>query len=81
MGYIPGEKELVRLVENPKKFMEDYIQTALDRKNTNNDVLKKDNEKKELNPLVQKQLNSLKSTIEDNNLDLDQILDYLKNEQ
>jgi hypothetical protein len=53
----------------------------LDRKNTNNDVLKKDNEKKELNPLVQKQLNSLKSTIEDNNLDLDQILDYLKNEQ
>jgi hypothetical protein len=81
MGYIPGEKELVRLVENPRKFMEDYIQSALDKKNTNNDVLKKDNEKKELNPLVQKQLNSLKSTIEDNNLDLDQILDYLKNEQ
>lgn len=81
MGYIPGEKELVRLVENPRKFMEDYIQSALDKKNTNNDVLKKDGEKKELNPLVQKQLNSLKSTIEDNNLDLDQILDYLKNEQ
>jgi hypothetical protein len=81
MGYIPGEKELVRLVENPRKFMEDYIQSALDKKNTNNDVLKKDSEKKELNPLVQKQLNSLKSTIEDNNLDLDQILDYLKNEQ
>lgn len=80
MGYIPGEKELVRLVENPKKFMEDYIQSALDKKNTNNDVLKKDEEKKELNPLIQKQLNSLKSTIEDNNLDLDQILDYLKNE-
>jgi len=81
MGYIPGEKELVRLVENPRKFMEDYIQSALDKKNTNNDVLKKDGEKKELNPLVQKQHNSLKSTIEDNNLDLDQILDYLKNEQ
>ena len=78
MGYIPGEKDLVRLVENPKKFMEDYVQSVLD--NTNNDIIKKNVEKKELSPLLKKQLNSLKSTIDSNNLDLDQILHYLKNE-
>ncbi len=84
MGYdenLPEDK--VRLVENPKKFMEEYIESILSKKNITNDILKKEEpkEEKEINPIVVKQLNSLKSTLKNNNLTVDDIINHLKDNE
>lgn len=79
LGYIPGEKELVRLVENPKKFMQDYIESVLVKKIDDKDVLTKDEENK-INPLVKKQIDSLKKSLQSNNIPLDTVLKHLKGE-
>ena len=81
MGYdenLPNDK--VRLVENPKKFMEEYIESILSKKNTSNDIVSKEEtmEEKDINPIVLKQLNSLKNTLEKNNLNIDDVLKHLK---
>jgi hypothetical protein len=84
MGYdenLPNDK--VRLVENPKKFMEEYIESILSKKNTSNDIVSKEEtmEEKDINPIVLKQLNSLKNTLEKNNLKIDDVLKHLKNDE
>lgn len=77
MGYIPGQNELVRLVENPKKYMEDYIETVLSKKTADADIIdNSDNEP--LNPIVQKQIDSLLKTIEKNNIPLAKVINKLK---
>ena len=82
MGYdknLPDDK--VRLVENPKKFMEEYIESIINKKNEkNNDILSKEGEieEKEINPIVLKQLKSLKNTMDSNGLTSDDILKHLK---
>jgi len=84
MGYdekLLGDK--VRLVENPKKFMEEYIESILSKKNLSNDIVSKEEttEEKEINPIVLKQLNSLKNTLKKNNLNLNDVLKHLKNDE
>jgi hypothetical protein len=82
MGYdknLPDDK--VRLVENPKKFMEEYIESIINKKNEkNNDILSKEGEieEKEINPIVLKQLKSLKNTMDSNGLTSDDVLKHLK---
>jgi hypothetical protein len=80
MGYIPDEKELVRLVENPKKYMNDYIESVLVKKTDDTDVLSKDENKPELNPLIKKQIDSLKKSLKNNNISIDKIINHLKSE-
>jgi hypothetical protein len=80
MGYIPNEKELVRLVENPKKYMKDYIESVLVKKTDDSDVLSKDENKSELNPLIKKQIDSLKKSLKNNNISIDKIINHLKSE-
>jgi hypothetical protein len=80
MGYIPNEKELVRLVENPKKYMKDYIESVLVKKTDDSDVLSKDENKPELNPLIKKQIDSLKKSLKNNNISIDKIINHLKSE-
>lgn len=80
LGYIPGEKDLVRLVENPKKYMNDYIESVLVKKTDDTDVLSKDENKVELNPLIKKQVDSLKKSIKNNNISIDKIINHLKSE-
>ncbi len=80
MGYIPDEKELVRLVENPKKYMKDYIESVLVKKTDDADVLSKDENKPELNPLIKKQIDSLKKSLKNNNISIDKIINHLKSE-
>jgi hypothetical protein len=80
MGYdenLPDDK--VRLVENPKKFIEEYIENILSKKNINNEIVS--NEEKEINPIVLKQLTSLKNTLKKNNLDINDVLKHLKNDE
>ena len=83
MGYdknLPNDK--VRLVENPKKFMEEYIESLLSKKKEkDNDIVSKEEEQteeKEINPIVLKQLKSLKNTMNSHGLTPDDILKHLK---
>ncbi len=78
LGYIPGQKELVRLVENPKKFMNDYIESVLVKKTDETDVLAK--EENDLNPVIKKQIDSLKKSLKNNNISVDKIINHLKGE-
>lgn len=77
MGYdekLPEDK--VRLVENPKKFMKDYVETVLSKKTDTKEIV--NDSKKELNPIIKKQLKSLKNTLNKNNLSLNDIKDFLE---
>ena len=76
MGYdqkLPDDK--VRLVENPKKFMKDYMETVLTKRNSNDEIV--NSEKKDINPIIKRQLSSLKTTLNKNNLTIDDIKEYL----
>ena len=76
MGYdqkLPEDK--VRLVENPKKFMKDYMETVLTKKNSDDEILT--NEKKDINPIIKRQLSSLKTTLGKHKLTIDDIKEYL----
>jgi hypothetical protein len=81
MGY--DEKlpdNMVRLVENPKKFMEEYIESILKSKSKQNDVLEKEKpetESKEVSPIVKRQIFSLKNTMKSHNLSMETIIKYL----
>jgi len=81
MGYdenLPDDK--VRLVENPKKFMGDYIEHVLKSKSKDNDLVSIDVEE-EVNPIVKKQLKSLKNSMDSHNLSIDTVLKYLKDNE
>lgn len=81
MGYIPGENDMVRLVENPKKFMEDYIESVLVKKTQDSDIIANEEEvEQNINPLVLKQIESLKKSLQKNNISVDKIVNKLKGE-
>jgi hypothetical protein len=80
MGYdkkLPNDK--VRLVENPKKFMEEYIESVLAKKSKDNDIVSKEEEieEKEVNPIILKQIKSLKNTLKSHDLSLNDIMKHL----
>jgi hypothetical protein len=85
MGYdeeLPEDK--VRLVENPKKFVEEYIESVLAKRKIDHDIVSKEGEQteeKEINPIVLKQLKSLKSSLESNKLTVNDILKHLKDNE
>ena len=83
MGYIPGQEEVVRLVENPLSFMEDYIEDVLNKKKQkDNDLLSKDKEKevKEVHPIIKRQIMSLKNSMKSHGLNADDVLKHLEDE-
>jgi hypothetical protein len=82
MGYdedLPDEQ--IRLVENPKKFIEEFIESLMLNKSKDNDIVNKTGEIKEVNPLIKRQINSLKDTLKSNNLSVDDVLEYLKDNE
>jgi len=82
MGYdedLPDDK--IRLVEDPKKFMEEYLESILKSKSKENDVLEKEKpeeEPKEINSVIQRQLKSLKNSMDTYGLTADDIVNHLK---
>ena len=77
-------KDKVRLVENPKKFIEEYIDSILKNRSDYNDIVKKSQEnesEKEVNPIIVKQINSLKNTLKNNNLSISDIMKHLKDNE
>lgn len=82
MGYdkdLPDEK--IRLVENPKKFMEEYLESVLSKKNKDNEIVSKEKDLKEVNPIIKRQIGSLKNSLESHGLSIDDVLEYLKNDE
>jgi len=77
---LPNGKQ--RIVENPKKFMEEYIDNLLKQKGKDNDVLSKEEEvdEVEINPIVAKQIKSLKNSMKTYGLKPDHILKGLKDD-
>lgn len=83
MGYdedLKGDK--VRLIENPKKFIEEFIENILAKKYEENELVNSPNkELKEVNPIIKRQLTSLKDSMKNNNLSLEDVLEYLKDNE
>jgi hypothetical protein len=85
MGYdekLPDDK--VRLVENPKKFMEEYIESILAKKSKDSEIVSNEGdqmEEKEINPIVAKQLKSLKNSLKSHNLSVSDIMKHLKDDE
>ena len=72
----------VNLVENPKKFVEEYLESILRKKTNNDEIVKKgDTEIKEVSPIIKKQLKSLKNTMDSHNLSISDIEKYLKDNE
>ena len=82
MGYdekLPEDQ--VRLVENPKKFIEEFIESILSNRSKENDIVNVNQERKEINPIIKRQITSLKDTLKNNNLSVDDVLEYLKDNE
>lgn len=78
---LPGDK--VRLIENPKKFVNDYVESVLKKRTTSDDLVKKDQNEDvdtELNPIIKRQVIALKNTLEKNNMSVKDVLDILKSD-
>jgi hypothetical protein len=86
MGYDEKLKntDKVRLVENPKKFMEEYIESILSKKSKDSEIVSNEGdqmEEKEINPIVAKQLKSLKNSLKSHNLSVSDIMKHLKDDE
>ena len=80
MGYDPELPDgKLRLIENPKKYIEEY----LSMKSKNRELVKKrdiENLKKDINPIVKKQLAAIKKSLKKDNLTVRDIAEYLEDE-
>jgi hypothetical protein len=66
------------LVENPKEFIRDYIESVLVKKSGDSEIV--DNTDIEISPIVLKQLESLKKSLNKNNIPVEKIINHLKGE-
>ena len=73
----------VIMVENPKKYIEEYIDELLKKKNNSDDLVSKDEEieEVEINPIVKRQINSLKNSMKTYGLKPDHIMKGLKDDE
>lgn len=81
MGYDPQLPDgQIRLIENPGKYIEEY----LSRKAKRGELVKKQSDerlKKEVNPIIKKQLGSLKQSLKSNGLSMSDITEYLEDNE
>lgn len=70
-----------RIVENPKKYMEEYIESVLSKKKMDNEIVSKETEMKEISPIIKKQIKSLKNSMDSHNLTIDDIMNHLKDNE
>jgi len=83
MGYDEDLKnDKVRLVEKNKQYFEEFIESILNKKNVDSEILKNKNfDMNEMNPIIKRQIYSLKDTLENNNLSIEDVLEYLRNNE
>jgi len=81
MGYDPELPDgKLRLIENPRKYIEEYLA----QKTKRGELVKKkspENLKKEVNPIIKKQLGSLKQSLKANGLSMSDITEYLEDNE
>lgn len=78
------KNDKVRLIENPKKFVNDYVESVLNKKSTSSDLVKKDQTEEietELTPIIKRQVMSLKNTLVKNNVSIEDVINILKKEE
>lgn len=81
LGYdkdLPNGK--VRLIELTKKSLDEYIDNLISKRSKDKDLVKSD-QQEELNPIIKKQIKSLKDTLKNNNLSINDVLDQLKDDE
>lgn len=81
LGYdkdLPNGK--VRLIELTKKSLDEYIDNLISKRSKDKDLIKSD-QQEELNPIIKKQIKSLKDTLKNNNLSINDVLDQLKDDE
>lgn len=81
MGYDPELPDgKLRLIENPRKYIEEYLTQRVKKY----ELVKKqptENFKKEVNPIIKKQLGSLKQALRSNGLSMSDITEYLEDNE
>lgn len=87
MGYdeqLPEEK--IRLVENPNRYIEEYIEDLLSKKSRHSEIVDKNDDDeipddKNINPIIKKQFKALTKTIKKNGLDPKSIIKHLSDNE
>lgn len=82
LGYsekLPDDE--VYLIENPKQFVKDYVESIIKGKSVDHEIVEKETEDSEVNPIILRQIQSLKHTMEKNNISAKQILNLLKKDE
>jgi len=81
MGYDPQLPDgKMRLIENPLEYIKEY----LSKKTKNSEIVKKyqsEREKKVISPIIKRQLQSMKETLKNNNLTIQDITEYLEDNE
>jgi hypothetical protein len=81
MGYDPQLPDgKIRLIENPLKYISEY----LTKKTKNREIVKKsqnDIGKKTITPIIKRQIQSIKQTLKNNNLSVQDIAEYLEDNE
>lgn len=75
---LPDDK--VRLIENPKEYIRDYVESVLNKKTNSNDFVKKDQTEDidtEIEPIIKKQISALKNTLVKNNVSIKDVIKLL----
>ncbi len=82
LGYDEKLKDTdkVRLVENPKKFVEEYLESIMSKRTKVNDVLEKDEETK-MSPIIRRQIKVLLNTLKDNGISPSVILKHTEDNE
>jgi hypothetical protein len=81
MGYddnLKGDK--VRLIENPKKYVQDYVESVLSKKSKSDDLVNKEVDEdveKDLEPIIRKQILALKNTLTKNDISIKDVIKLL----
>jgi hypothetical protein len=82
LGFDPNLPDgQTRLVENPKKYMEEYIESILSKKKVDNEIVSNETEMKEISPIIKKQIKSLKNSMDSHNLTINDIMNHLKDNE
>jgi hypothetical protein len=81
LGYDPELPDgKIRLIENPKKYIEEYLAKRV----KDNEIVQKsqlETEKKPVSPIIRRQLGYIKQTLKDNNLTVKDITEYLEDNE
>lgn len=78
---LPDDK--VRLVENPGKYVRDYVESIINKRSKSEDLVNKEDLEemdKEFSPVIKKQIQSLKKTLSRNDISIKDLVKILNKE-